>query len=65
MTDIYFNASAVICWLGEEAENSGIALYLLDELSRAQETPTESVMNAIKEVTRFKEALVKLLERGW
>jgi len=33
MRDIYANADKVIVWLGEESENSGIAMHILEDMS--------------------------------
>jgi hypothetical protein len=67
MTEIYFRASAVICWLGEEADDSDVVLFLLDELSRTQDTPAYDAVDILKKVTcpRFAESFEKLLERPW
>jgi hypothetical protein len=67
MTDIYIHASAVICWLGEEADESDVALFLLDELSRTENSPTEDVVDLLKDKTYpvFSESLQKLLKRPW
>jgi hypothetical protein len=67
MTDIYFHASAVICWLGEEADDSDVALFLLDEVGRTPDTPAYDAVDLLKDATcsRFAEPLEKILESAW
>jgi hypothetical protein len=67
MTDIYFHASTVICWLGEEADDSDVALFLLGEVGRTQDTPAYDAVDILKDATcsRFAEPLEKIFASAW